>query len=106
MSNTRLSVYTERLNQLSEKRSSLKNSSRLVGWVRLFVFIALVYILIATIVPLHSPLIFLGSVLAGIVIFIIPLAYHQKLFDQIAFTESMIRVNEFELNRNQSLFSD
>jgi hypothetical protein len=106
MSNSTQPVYTERLNHFKEKQSQLKKASRQVGWLRLAVFLILVYVLIAVIVPLHSPLIFMGSLIVGVVIFLIPLCYHQRLFDQLAFTESLIKINEYEINQKEKLFSD
>ena len=77
-----------------------------MGWIRLFVFVVLVIILIWAIVPLESPMIFMISVILGIVIFMLPLSYHQKIFDSIAFTEALISVNENEITRKKNLFSD
>lgn len=106
MSNSSQSIYIERLSHLRNKQSQLKKSSRQVSWLRLVVFLILVYILIAVIVPLHSPLIFMGSLIVGVVIFLIPLSYHQRLFDQLVFTESLIKINEYEISQKEKLFSD
>lgn len=77
-----------------------------MGWVRLTVFLILVAVMIWVIVPLESPIIFLISVILGIVIFLLPLSYHQKILDSIAFTEALITVNENEIARKENLFSD
>jgi hypothetical protein len=100
------SVYEQRLETLREKLTQLKQSSRQMSWIRLFVFVVLVIILFSVIVPLKSPMIFLGYVLGGIVVFMLPLRYHQRILDSIAFTEALIAINKNELNRIPDLFSD
>lgn len=77
-----------------------------MGWVRLLVFLALIAVLIWVIVPLQSPLIFMGSLIIGVVIFLLPLSYHQKLLDSLIYTETLIRVNQYEINPKGKLFSD
>ena len=101
-----LSIYHQRLETLNTKLAQLKKSSRQMGWIRLFVFVVLAVILIWVIGPLQSPMIFMGSVIGGIVIFMLPLSYHQKIFDSIAFTEALITVNENEIQLKKNLFSD
>jgi hypothetical protein len=103
---TRQSIYNERLRDLKEKRERLKTSSRQMGWVRLEVFLILVAVLIWVILPLQSPLIFMSSLIVGVVLFLIPLSYHQRLLDSLAYTETLIRVNEYEIDPKEKLFSD
>lgn len=99
-------VYTQRLETLNSKLIQLRKSSRQMGWIRLFVFVMLIGILIWVIVPLESPMIFIGSVIVGIFIFMLPLSFHQKIFDSIAFTEALISVNQNEIQSKKNLFSD
>lgn len=105
MTNSNSAIYEERLLRFREEQKKLKQSISLFGWVRLGVFALITYIIIAIIVPYESPILFMGSIFIGVMVFMVPLAHHQKLQNQLAFVNALILINENELSKKENLFT-
>jgi hypothetical protein len=95
MVNPNQSIYEDRLLRFREKQNQLQQSINIFGWIRLIVFLILAYIITGIIFPLKSPMLLLSSIFLGMIIFMVPLYYHQKLKDRLSFINSLVLINEF-----------